>query len=164
MKYDKTYILCFLFVCLLFQSSCKSHKEITRTVTDQTRVEQIETAIDTTRTLVNDQENVKRQSDESEEIYTRTKQYDSLGNIRTIQETWRAIGRTELALHERSGSYISLNGMSTITAISDSSTLVINDQENSSTDTRPLQGTEWIWAIIGAGLLLFIIIMFVIKR
>lgn len=153
-----------LIACLLILSGCKSRKEITRTVTDQTRIERTETAIDTSRTEISTQETLSRKADESEEVYTRTQHFDSLGNIRSIQETWRAIGRTELALRERSGSYISLNGMGTVTSESDSSTVVTTEQVNSRVDSRPVQGIEWLWVIVGIGLLLFIIITFVIKK
>lgn len=162
MKYAKIHFI--LLACILILSGCKSRREVTRMVTDQKRVQRTETAVDTSRTKINAQETFSSQADESEDIYTRTQHFDSLGNIRTIQETWRAIGRSKLALHERSGSYLSLNGMGTVTSESDSSTVVSDEQVNSSVDSRPVQGIEWLWVIVGIGLLLFIIFTFVIKK
>lgn len=163
MRYDGFHII-MLVVCVLLFSACKSRKEITRSVTEQKRTEQTETAIDTSHTVVSDKEVISREVGVSEDIYSRTQHFDSLGNIRSIQEVWRRIGRFELALHERSGSYLSLNGMSTVTSDRDSSTMVIYEHENSSADTRPVQGEEWIWLIVGIGLLILLIIKFYLKR
>lgn len=163
MRYARLHIT-LLLASLLVLSGCKVRREVASMVTDQTRVERTETTVDTSRTEISTQETLSQQADESEEVYTRTQHFDSLGNIRSIQETWRAIGRTELALRERSGSYISLNGMGTVTSESDSSTVVSDEQVNSSVDSRLVQGIEWLWVIVGIGLLLFIIITFVIKK
>lgn len=163
MRYDKILFVCIL-ACILILSGCKSRQEITGSVTDQTRIERTETAVDTSRTIVIDKEAVSREAGESEDIYTRTQHYDTLGNLRTIQETWRSIGRFELALRERSASYISINGMGAVTSESDRSTVVTSEQVKNSSDSRPVQGIEWMWVIAGVGLLIFILIMYLIKR
>jgi len=87
-----------------------------------------------------------------------------LGNVRTIQEVWRRIGRFELDLFERSGSYLSLNGMSTVTSDRDSSTVVTDERQDLRTDSRPVQGFEWLWAIVGVGIIIFIVIAIAIKK
>lgn len=163
MRYDKI-LFAFILACILILYGCKSRQEITRSVTDQTRIERTETAVDTSRTIVSDKEAVSRETGESEDIYTRTQHYDTLGNLRTIQETWRSIGRFELALRERSASYISINGMGAITSEFDSSTVVTTEQVKNSSDSRPVQGIEWMWVIAGVGLLIFILIMYLINR
>ena len=163
MRYARTHTI-ILLASLLVLSGCKVRSEVARVVTDQTRVERTGAAVDTSRTIINAQETISSQADESEEIYTRTQHFDSLGNIRTIQETWRAIGRTELALHERSGSYLSLNGMSAVTTERDSSLVTVVEREDHRADSRPVQGIEWIWVIVGGGLLFLFIIKFVLKR
>lgn len=163
MRYDKILFVCIL-ACILILSGCKSRQEITRSVTDQTRIERTETAVDTSRTIVSDKDVVSRETGESEETYSRTQHYDTLGNLRTIQETWRSIGRFELALRERSASHISINGMGAITSEFDSSTVVTTEQVKNSSDSRPVQGIEWMWVIAGVGLLIFILIMYLIKR
>lgn len=163
MRYDKICII-FLFACILISLGCKSRKEVTRTVTDQKRIERTETAVDTSRAVGSDQETLKRETSESEEIYSRTQHFDSLGNVRTIQEVWRRIGRIELDLFERSGSYLSLNGMSTVTSDQDSSTVVIDERQDLRTDSRPVQGFEWLWAIVGVGIIIFIVIAIAIKK
>ncbi len=163
MRYDKILFVCIL-ACILILSGCKSRQEITRSVKDQTRIERTETAVDTSRTIVSDKEAVNRETEESEDIYTRTQHYDTLGNLRTIQETWRSIGRFELALRERSASYISINGMGAVTSESDRSTVVTSEQVKNSSDSRPVQGIEWMWVIAGVGLLIFILIMYLINR
>lgn len=157
MRYARTHTF-LLLACLLVLPGCKIRREVARVVTDQTRIERTETAVDTSRTVINAKETISSQADESEEIYTRTQHFDSLGNIRTIQETWRAIGRTELALHERSGSYLSLNGMSAVTTERDSSLVTVVEREDHRADSRPVQGIEWIWVIVGGGLFIFIVI------
>lgn len=163
MRYDKILFVCIL-ACILILSGCKSRQEITRSVTDQTRIERRETAVDTSRTIVSDKDVVNRETEESEDIYTRTQHYDTLGNLRTIQETWRSIGRFELALRERSASYISINGMGAITSEFDSSAVVTTEQVKNSSDSRPVQGIEWMWVIAGVGLLIYILIMYLINR
>lgn len=163
MRYDKILFVCIL-ACIPILHGCKSRQEITRSVTDQTRIERRETEVDTSRTIVGDKDVVNRETEESEDIYTRTQHYDTLGNLRTIQETWRSIGRFELALRERSASYISINGMGAVTSESDRSTVVTSEQVKNSSDSRPVQGIEWMWVIAGVGLLIFILIMYLIKR
>jgi hypothetical protein len=163
MRYDKICIV-FLFACILILHGCKSRKEVTRAVTDQKRIERTETAVDTSRAVGSSQETLKRETSESEEIYSRTQHFDSLGNVRTIQEVWRRIGRFELDLFERSGSYLSLNGMSTVTSDRDSSTVVTDERQDLRTDSRPVQGFEWLWAIVGVGIIIFIVIAIAIKK
>lgn len=163
MRYDKILFVCIL-ACILILFGCKSRQEITRSVTDQTRIERTETAVDTSRTIGSTQETLSRETGESEEIYSRTQHFDSLGNIRTIQETWWRIGRFELALRQGSGSYLSLNGMSTVTSDRDSTTVVTNERQDIRTDSRPVQGIEWIWIIVGAGIVIFVLIAIAIKK
>lgn len=163
MRYDKILFVCIL-ACILILFGCKSRQKITRSVTDQTRIERTETAVDTSRTIGSTQETLSRETGESEEIYSRTQHFDSLGNIRTIQETWWRIGRFELALRQGSGSYLSLNGMSTVTSDRDSTTVVTNERQDIRTDSRPVQGIEWIWIIVGAGIVIFVLIAIAIKK
>jgi len=163
MKHDNCNII-LLFVCIIILSGCKSRQEITRSVIDQTRLERTETAVDTSRMIGSTQETLSRETGESDEIYSRTQHFDSLGNIRTIQETWRRIGRFELALRQGSGSYISLNGMSSVTRDRDSTTVVTNERQDFQNDSRPVQGIEWIWIIVGAGIIIFLFIAIAIKN
>lgn len=95
--------------------------------------------------------------------FSRTTDIDTAGNIRRVQETWRGSGRSELALLRDSSRTVSVTDSEII--IQDTDSMILNEEEQTinDSDSRPVQGVEWFWVVIGAGLLLLLII-FLSKR
>lgn len=95
--------------------------------------------------------------------FSRTTDIDTAGNIRRVQETWRGTGRSELALLRDSSRTVSVTDSEIIVQDKDSVILYNEEETIHDSDSRPVQGFEWFWVVIGAGLLLLLII-FLCKR
>jgi len=160
------YIYCAIAVLWIgLLAGCKSQKNISRTVDGQTRTERIESKKDTSRVEEQSQAHHSTQTNEQDNTYVRITEYDSTGTvIRRIQEEWRDVGRSQLSLLDRSGHYISIDGMSSVTLERDSSRSVVTENKEVTSDSRPVQGVEWLWVILGGALVLSVVIFVIIKK
>lgn len=158
------YIIILAIISLFVLDGCKARKAtqkssdlfISGTKIAQTANKQIETKKAGTDIRIEAQEDIWE--------YSRNTEIDTAGNLRRIQETWRGTGRTELALLRDSSRNISLNESTNITQEKDSVTEQINENSKIENDSRPVQGIEWLWVVIGAGLLLLLVFYFIKKR
>lgn len=158
------YIIFLAVISLFILDGCKARKAIQRssdlfvsgTKIAQTTNKQIATKTAGTDIRIEAKENIWE--------YSRTAEIDTAGNVRRVQETWRGTGRSELALQRDSSRNISLNETENISQEKDS--VIERSKENSKleNDSRPVQGVEWLWVVIGAGLLLFLVLFFIKRR
>ncbi len=162
MKCDAIHLIFFVFILLVFLG-CKAKKNITQSSFSQSAIAVKATASDSSRTVASYQVDSTRQIAEKDNSYIRTVDYDSLGFVRRIREEWRDVGRSDMALHRGSGSYISMNNMQAVVASSDSSETVSSVDENSQTDSRPVQGFEFVWVFVGLAVALVIVFFFVVS-
>jgi len=51
-----------------------------------------------------------------------------------------------------------------VTSDRDSTTVVTDDRQDLRNDSRPVQGIEWVWIIVGAGIVIFVLIAIAIKK
>jgi hypothetical protein len=154
-------LFCIIFCSLLF--GCKARKNIARSSASQSVIDVKSTTSDSSKTVASYQVDSTRQIAEKDNSYIRTVDYDSLGFVRRIREEWRDVGRSDMALHRGSGSYISMNNMQAVVASSDSSETVSSVDENSQTDSRPVQGFEFVWVFVGIAVALVIVFFFVVS-
>jgi len=152
-------LFCIIFCSLLF--GCKARKNIARSSASQSVVDVKTTSSDSSKTIASYQIDSTKQITEKDNSYIRTVDYDSLGFVRRIREEWRDVGRTNLALHRGSGSYISMTNMHTVVTSSDSDLATSTITENSQTDSRPVQGFEFVWVFVGLAVALVIVFFFV---
>lgn len=157
------YIIILAAISLFILGGCKARKATQKSsdlFISGTKIAQTANKEITTKTAGKD---IRIEAKEDIWEYSRTEEIDTAGNVRRVQETWRGTGRTELALQRDSSRIISLNDLVSVTQEKDS--VIEKSKENSmiENDSRPVQGVEWLWVVIGAGLLL-ILVLFFIKR
>ena len=145
-------------------TSCKSHKNIStenRTSKEVDNIsESIYTQIETRRAGAH----LKKEISENIKEYIRTTDFDSTGNIRSVSETWREIGRADMAVRNDSSGAISvINKIDSIINI-ETAHEVKNEKQDIKTDQRPVQGSEWMWVILGIGVIAAVLVIFLLEK
>lgn len=151
-----------IFLFILIISGCRSHKTVTR-AGESTHTEQItEKAVE--QSYNEEQKGSQIHTSEKEEVveYTKVSVIDSTGNVRTIQETWRQSGRTQLAVRSDSSRNISLSDVVLDKVITNQHDSIYNENVVTKNDSRPIQGSDWVWLVLS--LILVVIIFIYIKR
>jgi len=164
MKYVFYHNLVIVACCgILAIAGCRSARNVTTDIDSGRTVEKVESIRDSTRRV----EIVEQKTDgarfDDEQIFTRTIDYDTTGTVRRVQETWRDRQRRDLVAEERNVRTVSMTLRDSIATVKDSTKTTTVTKENYKTDSRPVQGAEWMWVILGAGLLL-VIIGVILKR
>ena len=165
MRHDFT-LRIFIVACLfgLLLVACKSKKHITTDIDTQTGTVRIERVVDTTRTVETATERSDVSGSEVEQSYTRTTEYDTSGVVRRVQEEWRDRQRADVALRDKLQETVSVTGRDALIEVRDSSRTVSNEEKRSDVDTRPVQGIEWLWVIIGLVVVLGIVGLIIYRR
>lgn len=148
--------------CLLLCGGCNSKRNAVRNTDTATRIEQKRTQNDSSRIEHSVQIDLGKKTEEKEDTYFRTVDYDSLGNIRRISEQWRNLGRVELSLHKGSSSYLSLNGSTIVDTVNHVFRLKETETVSDKKDSRPIQGIEWLW--IGLGIATLILLIYLLRK
>ena len=126
-------------------------------------IERTETETADSRVKEKSQTDISTQTNEQDRTYVRITEYDSMGSVRRIQEEWRDIGRSQLFVLDQSRHHISIDGMTAVTVERDNSHSVSIENEKTSSDSRPVQGIEWLWVILGVIITVTIIGYIIIK-
>lgn len=154
-----------LAVCIgVSLGGCRTKKNLEKTQENTTIVEKTERYSDSTRTEQKSTVRVDRSRDENERSYTRTTEYDSTGNVRRVSEEWRDRQSSDLVVRDHRQESVSVTGAEKQVMEKDSSSTVIHETKHVQFDSRPVQGFEWFWIILGGGLLLAIAIYFILKK
>lgn len=160
------FIYCIIIsICLgISLSGCRAKKSLQKTQENTTIVERSERYSDSTRTEQKSTVHIDRSRDENERSYTRTTEYDSTGNIRRISEEWRDRQSSDLVVRDHRQESISVTGSEKQVIEEDSSSTVIRETMHIQSDSRPVQGAEWLWVIVAGTLVLSVVIFVIIKK
>jgi hypothetical protein len=102
---------------------------------------------------------------EIEQIYTKITDYDSSGTIiRRVSEEWMDRQSADMAIRDRRKEAVSIMGKSMIIEERDTSHVSINEITNTDTDSRLIQGNEWIWVILSIALILTVVIYIIYNK
>lgn len=99
-----------------------------------------------------------------ERNYTRTIAFDSSGNVRTVSEAWRETRRGKLGVGEYRGRTLSVKNFKDTTTQVNRSHVVSHEKTTATNDSRPVQGTEWLWVIIGGFAVLAVLVYFILRN
>ena len=106
----------------------------------------------------------ERSGSESEQVFTRVIEYDTTGRVQRISETWRDRQQGSLVVQERSAQAVSLTGESKEIIERDTTATVMNETVKVNTDSRPVQGVEWIWVILSIALIAAVVLYIIYNK
>ncbi len=138
----------FIFICLLFAfAACRSNKDLQKVSESALDVQGSASAHskDSTATTTSTRDSMSNIS--SEKQYIRTTWYRPDGTIRKIQEEGREVERTELAVHDIGSSAVSVAEQKVDSTKKVNRKTLETEQLKAFTDSRPIQGAEWIAVI-----------------
>ena len=143
---------------LLLLFSCKSHKDVSRSVTNQTRGESLVTVNDSSKTHLETSLEKDLKKQEESNAYKREREYYSEGNLTKDTETYNNLKVDfdfQSRLNEITAGDFKYSGSTQSSNTSDNQ--LIEDIEES-TDSRLIQGQEWaiiILTIVGVAIGLY---------
>lgn len=158
----KIYVL--LSLLFLAGLSCRS----SRNTTDSSlRAEQAETKKEVHQEQIRQEKQYlateKKETNTFIDETTRIVTYDpASGNVQSIQETRRQIGRNELADGSRSGTENSQLNKKNNTDTNSRTKIQSDEHKKSANDSRPVQGVEWGYITAVSGVV--ILVIWLIKR
>lgn len=155
-------LLCILVIALF--STCRSRKNVVRTESNQARTERVETKTDTSRTIIKTQENLDETVSISETTDRETIHLDSIGRVRTIVRESVKKETGQRRTDRGQGSVVSITGKSDSITSQETLNATSQEKQDIKTDSRPVQGDEWMWVILSIGTIAAIAILFFIRK
>ena len=155
-------LLCILVIALF--STCRSRKNVVRNESNQARTERVETKTDTsrviTRTVADMEESVVVQETTDRE----TIHLDSIGRVRTIVRESVKMETGQRRTDRGQGSVVSITGKSDSITSQETLNATSQEKQDIKTDSRPVQGAEWMWVILSIGTIAAIAILLFIRK
>lgn len=135
-----------------------------RTGSTSYATEKVENKTESVRTIDTENIRAEQRGSEDEQSYTRRIEFDSAGRVQTVSETWRDRRLSNFSTEERDARVVSV--VDTEISIETKDTLSVDTQElsNIDTDSRPIQGIEWMWVILSVVLIATVIIYIIYNR
>lgn len=164
MRYDFIHIIAVALLCCVSLNSCRAKKSIQRTEETTSRTERVERSVDTTRVTAVEEQIFERSGSETEQSYIRVTEFDSTGSVRKVSETWRDRQLSRLDTKERHARTVSIAGVSEDIVVSDTSSTVVNEVVKVDTDSRPVQGIEWLWVVLSIALIVAVILYIIYNK
>lgn len=164
MRYDLIHIIAIALLCCFAFNGCRAKKNIEKNETTVESTERVERTVDTTRTMETEEFKTERSGSESEQVFTRVIEYDTTGRVQRISETWRDRQQGSLVVQERSAQAVSLTGESKEIIERDTTATVMNETVKVNTDSRPVQGVEWIWVILSIALIAAVVLYIIYNK
>lgn len=163
MRHGGYYLLAIVILAIVVLGGCNARKTTQKNSRSYFSDQRIEQSIEKEIQSKKAGTDIRIEAKEDAWEFSRTTDIDTAGNIRRVQETWRGSGRSELALLRDSSRTVSVTEEEIL--VQDKDSIILNEEEHTinDSDSRPVQGVEWFWVVIGAGLLLLLII-FLSKR
>lgn len=155
-------LLCILVIALF--STCRSRKNVVRTESNQARTERVETKTDTSRTIIKTQENLDETVSISETTDRETIHLDDSGRVRTIVRESVKKETGQRRTDRGQGSVVSITGKSDSITSQETLNATSQEKQDIKTDSRPVQGAEWMWVILSIGTIAAIAILFFIRK
>lgn len=151
-----------LIIIFFIGFGCRSSRNITDThISNHSKETKKEVSSETISLQSSMLANTRTSTDTNIKEYFKTTVFNPDGSISEVQEQWRDTRRNELA--DSTGQRSDVSG---INRNDSTSTQVANDIEikqttQSHTDSRPVQGVEWLYVAIVAGVIILIIILII---
>lgn len=131
------------FSMLLLLSSCKSHRDVSRSVVAQTRGESLATVNDSSRTHLETSLTQGKKTKEETSSYIKQTDFDTEGKITKVTETFNLINlqvdfNSQLDQIKREDFKYN-----SATQTTDTASTIVQEKEKETSDSRPIQGAEW---------------------
>lgn len=153
-----------LLMCLLSTIGCRAKKDSSRHESYALGSERTERRTDSIRVMEVVEERSERSGSEVEQSFTRVTEFDSTGRVRSIQETWRDRQQGNVASKERTERIVSVEGSETNITAKDTVSVIAQETAKVDTDSRLIQGVEWIWVILSVVLITAVILYIIYNR
>jgi len=153
-----------IIICATIFGSCRSGKSVQK-ITGFERVQHsTEASTSKQEETIETSADLREDSKEAIQEFTRTTEIDTLGIVRRIQEQWRGTVTSRLVVRSDTGRTVSWIDRVKNSQTRDSIAERTNEQSEIITDSRPVQGVEWSFVMIGTGILLFLASLFLKRR
>lgn len=149
---------------LLLLTSCRSSKSTSRNGSYAMAVERVERRLDSIRIVESTTQRSEHSGSEAERVYSRTTEYDTTGAIRSVQETWRDRQLFNVSTNERAGRIVSVTNSDEQVIQKDTAHAIITETSHIKSDSRPVQGIEWVWVILSVVLIAAVILYIIYNR
>lgn len=165
----KNEIITYFFVsicigCIFAFSSCKTKKNISRTEEFRERTERVETKTDTSRVITKIVADMEESVSIQETTDRETIHLDSIGRVRTIVRESVKKETGQRRTDRGQGSVVSITGKSDSITSQETLNATSQEKQDIKTDSRPVQGAEWMWVILSIGTIAAIAILFFIRK
>lgn len=155
-------LLCILVIALF--STCRSRKNVVRTESNQARTERVETKTDTSRVITRTVADMEESVSIHETTDRETIHLDSTGRVRTIVRESISKETGQRRTDRGQGSVVSITGKSDSITSQETLNATSQEKQDIKTDSRPVQGAEWMWVILSIGTIAAIAILFFLKK
>lgn len=157
-------VLCLCACCLVIFSGCRAKKNSSRIGSAQTTAQSIAKKTDTSSVIAKTEQNMDETVSVHETTERETIHLDTVGRVRTIirESVSKATGQKRSG--RGSGSTVSVTGATQSDSTSITSLATSNEKIEQNTDSRPVQGVEWIWVFLSVSLVLSVAIYLIINR
>lgn len=153
---------CFCLTTIL--GGCKTKRNIVKSentqVTSKTYAAKTDTSRVITRTVADMEESVVIQETTDRE----TIHLDSIGRVRTIVRESVKKETGQRRTDRGQGSVVSITGKSDSITSQETLNATSQEKQDIKTDSRPVQGAEWMWVILSIGTIAAIAILFFIRK
>lgn len=153
---------CFCLTTIL--GGCKTKRNIVKSentqVTSKTYAAKTDTSRVITRTVADMEESVSiHETTDRETIHL-----DSIGRLRTIVRESVKKETGQRRTDRGQGSVVSITGKSDSITSQETLNATSQEKQDIKTDSRPVQGAEWMWVILSIGTIAAIAILFFIRK
>lgn len=153
---------CFCLTTIL--GGCKTKRNIVKSentqVTSKTYAAKTDTSRVITRTVADMEESISIQETTDRE----TIHLDSVGRVRTIVRESVKKETGQRRTDRGQGSVVSITGKSDSITSLETLNATSQEKQDIKTDSRPVQGAEWMWVILSIGTIAAIAILFFIRK
>lgn len=164
MRHDFIYITLSIILVSFGFNSCRAKKNIERNSEVTERIERTERSVDSIRFAEKQDEKTERIGLTADQWYVKHTEFDSIGRVRSVSETWRNRRHSDMASEERTGRTVSVIVSGNEVIETDTSSIITQEYSNIQTDSRPVQGLEWFWVISSGVLILSIVIYLLFNK
>lgn len=150
-----------LIILLFIGFGCRSSRNTTDThISDHSKGSKKEVSSETISLQSSMLTTTRTATDTNIKEYFRTTLFNPDGSVSQVQETWRDTRRNELADSTGQRSDDTLINRSDSTSTDIANDIEVKQTTQSQTDSRPVQGVEWLYVACVGGIVILIIIIF----
>lgn len=153
-----------LIMLLAVSVGCRSRRTLDHSLETQSTTEKRASSLtkDSTRTESSYQDSTTTTANTVE--YTVTTTYRDDGGIQAVQKQWRRTGSARLSVSTGRTSAVSVDVQKTDSGTVATSNLSESVKEQNTTDSRPVQGIEWLWVMLTGGVIALVGLIIVRKK